>query len=87
MDKPNLAGRLQTLKVHTRNIKLTEDVDLNRIAQVTAGAVGADLANLVNEAALRAVRMGRQAVNQEDLLVSFETVIAGTEKKGTVLRH
>ena len=85
VDKPNLAGRLQTLKVHTRNIKLTEDVDLNRIAQVTAGAVGADLANLVNEAALRAVRMGRQAVNQEDLLVSFETVIAGTEKKGTVL--
>lgn len=85
VDKPNLAGRLQTLKVHTRNIKLTEDVDLNRIAQVTAGAVGADLANLVNEAALRAVRMGRHAVNQEDLLVSFETVIAGTEKKGTVL--
>ena len=85
VDKPNLAGRLQTLKVHTRNIKLTEDVDLNRIAQVTAGTVGADLANLVNEAALRAVRMGRQAVNQEDLMVSFETVIAGTEKKGTVL--
>ena len=85
VDKPNLAGRLQTLKVHTRNIKLTEDVDLNRIAQVTAGAVGADLANLVNEAALRAVRNGRKAVNQEDLLVSFEVVIAGTEKKGTVL--
>ena len=85
VDKPNLAGRLQTLKVHTKNIKLTEDVDLNRIAQVTAGAVGADLANLVNEAALRAVRHGRQAVNQEDLLVSFEVVIAGTEKKGTVL--
>ena len=55
------------------------------IAQATAGAVGADLANLVNEAALRAVRMGRKAVNQEDLLVSFETVIAGTEKKNTVL--
>ncbi len=87
VDKPNLAGRLQTLKVHTKNIKLTEDVDLNRIAQVTAGAVGADLANLVNEAALRAVRMGRKAVNQEDLLVSFEVVIAGTEKKGTVLNE
>lgn len=85
VDKPNLAGRLQTLKVHTKNIRLTEDVDLNRIAQVTAGAVGADLANLVNEAALRAVRQGRQAVNQEDLLISFEVVIAGTEKKGTVL--
>ena len=85
VDRPNLAGRLQTLKVHTKHIKLTEDVDLNRIAQVTAGCVGADLANIVNEAALRAVRQGRQAVNQEDLLVSFEVVIAGTEKKGTVL--
>lgn len=60
-------------------------MDLNKIAQATAGAVGADLANLVNEAALRAVRHGRKAVNQEDLLVSFEVVIAGTEKKGTVL--
>ena len=60
-------------------------MDLKKIAQATAGAVGADLANLVNEAALRAVRQGRQAVNQADLLVSFETVIAGTEKKNTVL--
>ena len=85
VDKPNLQGRLDTLKVHTRKIKLAEDVDLHKIAQATAGAVGADLANLVNEAALRAVRHGRKAVNQEDLLVSFETVIAGTEKKNTVL--
>ena len=85
VDRPNLQGRLDTLKVHTRKIKLSEDVDLRKIAQATAGAVGADLANLVNEAALRAVRMGRQTVNQEDLLVSFETVIAGTEKKNTVL--
>ena len=85
VDRPNLQGRLDTLKVHTRKIRLSEDVDLRKIAQATAGAVGADLANLVNEAALRAVRMGRQAVNQEDLLVSFETVIAGTEKKNTVL--
>ena len=85
VDKPNLQGRLDTLKVHTRKIKLAEDVDLRKIAQATAGVVGADLANLVNEAALRAVRMGRKAVNQEDLLVSFETVIAGTEKKNTVL--
>ena len=85
VDKPNLQGRLDTLKVHTRKIKLAEDVDLKRIAQATAGAVGADLANLVNEAALRAVRQGRKAVNQEDLLVSFEVVIAGTEKKNTVL--
>ena len=85
VDKPNLQGRLDTLKVHTRKIKLSEDVDLKKIAQATAGAVGADLANLVNEAALRAVRHNRKAVNQEDLLVSFETVIAGTEKKNTVL--
>ena len=85
VDRPNLQGRLDTLKVHTRKIKLAEDVDLRKIAQATAGAVGADLANLVNEAALRAVRQGRRLVNQEDLLVSFETVIAGTEKKNTVL--
>ena len=85
VDRPNYQGRLDTLKVHTRKIKLSEDVDLKKIAQATAGAVGADLANLVNEAALRAVRMGRKAVNQEDLLVSFETVIAGSEKKNTVL--
>ena len=85
VDRPNLAGRYQTLRVHTKNIKLSEDVDLHKIAQATAGAVGADLANLVNEAALRAVRLGRKAVNQQDLLTSFELVIAGTEKKGTVL--
>ncbi len=85
VDRPNFEGRYKTLLVHTRNIRLAEDVDLKKLAQATAGAVGADLANLVNEAALRAVRLGRQAVNQEDLLVSFETVIAGTEKKGTVL--
>ena len=85
VDKPNLQGRLDTLKVHTRKIRLSEDVDLKKIAQATAGAVGADLANLVNEAALRAVRHGRGTVTQEDLLISFETVIAGTEKKNTVL--
>ena len=85
VDRPNLQGRLDTLKVHTRKIKLAEDVDLSKLAQATAGAVGADLANLVNEAALRAVRQGRKAVNQEDLMVSFETVIAGAEKKNTVL--
>ena len=85
VDTPNLQGRLDTLKVHTRKIKLAEDVDLKKIAQATAGAVGADLANLVNEAALRAVRQGRKTVNQEDLLISFETVIAGAEKKNTVL--
>ena len=85
VDRPNLEGRYQTLRVHTKKIKLAEDVDLRKIAQATAGAVGADLANLVNEAALRAVRQGRKAVNQQDLLTSFEVVIAGTEKKNTVL--
>lgn len=85
VDRPNLAGRLATLQVHTRNIHLAEDVDLEKIAQATAGTVGADLANLVNEAALRAVRHGRRAVNQNDLLAAFEVVIAGSEKKGTVI--
>ncbi|MCI7472068.1 MAG: ATP-dependent zinc metalloprotease FtsH [Clostridiales bacterium] len=85
VDRPNLAGRLATLQVHTRKIKLAEDVDLKKVALATAGAVGADLANLVNEAALRAVRLGRKAVNQQDLLTAFELVIAGAEKKGSVL--
>ena len=85
IDRPNLAGRLATLQVHTRRIRLAEDVDLKKVALATAGCVGADLANLVNEAALRAVRMGRRAVNQQDLLSAFELVIAGTEKKGSVL--
>ena len=85
VDNPNLQGRLDTLKVHTRKIKLAEDVDLQKIAQATAGCVGADLANLVNEAALRAVRMGRKLVNHEDLMASIDTVIAGAEKKNTVL--
>ena len=85
VDRPNLAGRLATLQVHTKNIHLAEDVNLEKIAQATAGCVGADLANLVNEAALRAVRKGLKAVNQNDLLVAFEVVIAGSEKKGTVI--
>ena len=85
VDRPNLAGRLATLQVHTRKIKLGEDVDLKKIALATAGTVGADLANLVNEAALRAVRHGRRVVTQEDLLASFEFVIAGSEKKNSVL--
>ena len=85
VDRPNLAGRLATLQVHTKKIRLSEDVDLDKLAQATAGCVGADLANMVNEAALRAVRHDRQAVNQEDLLASFEVVIAGAEKKGTVI--
>ena len=79
---PNLAGRLATLQVHTRSIKLAEDVDLKKVALATAGCVGADLANLVNEAALRAVRKGRKLVTQEDLLAAFELVIAGTREEG-----
>ncbi|MCI8809472.1 MAG: ATP-dependent zinc metalloprotease FtsH [Oscillibacter sp.] len=85
IDRPNLAGRISTLEVHTRNIRLGEDVNLKKVALATAGCVGADLANLVNEAALRAVRKGRKLVSQEDLLAAFELVIAGTEKKGSVL--
>lgn len=85
VDRPNLTGRLATLQVHTRKIRLAEDVNLEKLAQATAGCVGADLANMVNEAALRAVRHGRLAVNQEDLLASFEMVIAGAEKKGTII--
>ena len=85
VDRPNLQGRYQTLRVHTKNIKLAEDVNLKKVALATAGCVGADLANLVNEAALRAVRKGRKLVIQEDLLAAFELVIAGTEKKGSVL--
>ncbi len=85
IDRPNLAGRIATLEVHTRNIRLAEDVNLKKAALATAGCVGADLANLVNEAALRAVRKGRRLVTQEDLLAAFELVIAGTEKKGSVL--
>ena len=85
VDRPNLAGRLETLQVHTRGIKLAEDVDLKKVALATAGCVGADLANLANEAALRAVRKGRKLVTQEDMLAAFEFVIAGSEKKGSVL--
>jgi len=85
IDRPNLAGRVATLEVHTRNIRLGEDVNLKKVALATAGCVGADLANLVNEAALRAVRKGRKLVSQEDMLAAFELVIAGTEKKGSVL--
>ena len=84
MDTPNFQGRLDTLKVHTRKIKLAENVDLRKIAQTASGAVGADLANLVNEAALRAVRKGRKMVTQEDLLAAFETVMMGSEKKNSV---
>ena len=85
IDRPNLAGRIATLQVHTRNIKLAEDVNLKKVALATAGCVGADLANLVNEAALRAVRAGRKSVTEADLEESIEVVIAGYQKKNSIL--
>lgn len=85
VDKPDLKGRENILKVHSKNIIMDESVKLNDIALATAGAVGADLANMVNEAALRAVRMGRDKVKQEDLFEAVETIIAGKEKKDRVM--
>lgn len=81
VDKPDLKGRENILKVHSKNIIMDESVNLKEIALATAGAVGADLANMVNEAALRAVRMGRDTVRQDDLFEAVETVIAGKEKR------
>ena len=85
VELPDLAGREAILKVHAKGKPLAPDVVLKTIAKSTAGFTGADLENLVNEAALRAVRKGRKLVTQEDLLAAFELVIAGTEKKGSVL--
>ncbi|MBQ6553765.1 MAG: ATP-dependent zinc metalloprotease FtsH [Firmicutes bacterium] len=85
VEKPDLIGREKILKVHAKNVKIGSDVDFNKIALATSGAVGADLANMVNEAALRAVRMGRDEVKQEDLLEAVEVVIAGKEKKDRIL--
>ncbi len=85
VEKPDLKGREEILKVHSKNVKLGEDVDLKEMALATSGAVGADLANMVNEAALRAVRMKRERVMQEDLLEAVEVIIAGKEKKDRIL--
>ncbi len=85
VEKPDLKGREDILKVHIKNVKTAPDVDLHAMALATSGAVGADLANMVNEAALRAVRMGRQEVIQEDLMDSVEVIIAGKEKKDRIL--
>jgi cell division protease FtsH len=85
VDIPDLAGRLRILEVHSKNIKLGPDVNLEDIAKITPGAAGADLANIVNEAALRTVRFGRKEVTQEDLMESIETVIAGAEKKDRIM--
>lgn len=84
-DKPDLPGREAILKVHANKVSMGPDADLHAIALSTSGATGADLANMINEAALRAVKMGRHAVLQEDLMESVEVVIAGKEKKDRVL--
>ena len=85
VEKPDLQGRIDTLKVHSRNVKMDETVDLRELALATAGAVGADLANIINEAALTAVRSGRSMVSQADLIGAAELVFAGKEKKGKLL--
>lgn len=85
VEKPDLIGREAILKVHIKNVKMAADVDLHEMALATSGAVGADLANMVNEAALRAVRMNRTAVSQEDLMEAVEVIIAGKEKKDRIL--
>ena len=85
VDTPDLKGRIDTLKVHSRNVKLDETVDLEAIANITSGAVGSDLANMVNEAAINAVKQGRKAISQDDLMEAVEVVIAGKEKKDRIL--
>ena len=85
VEKPDLKGRIDTLKVHSRDVKMDETVDFNEIALATSGAVGSDLANMVNEAALNAVKRGRQMVSQLDMLEAVELVIAGKEKKDRIL--
>ena len=85
VEKPDLKGREDILKVHSKDVRMSKDVDLHEIALATSGAVGADLANMVNEAALRAVRFNRTEVLQEDLMEAVEVIIAGKEKKDRIL--
>ncbi len=85
VDKPDLKGRVETLKVHAKNVLLDDSVDLDAIALATSGAVGSDLANMINEAAINAVKQGRKYVNQSDLFESVEVVIAGKEKKDRIM--
>lgn len=85
VSKPDVKGRIDTLKVHAKNVKLDETVDFKELALATAGSVGADLANIINEGALMAVRKGREMVSQKDLLESIEVVFAGKEKKEKLL--
>ena len=85
VDKPDLKGRVEILKVHSKNVHMDDTVDLEEIALATSGAVGSDLANMINEAAIAAVKAGRQAVSQADLWEAVEVVIAGKEKKDRIL--
>lgn len=85
VDKPDLKGRVETLKVHSKNVLMDDTVDLEAIALATAGCVGSDLANMINEAAINAVKHGRKYVNQSDLFESVEVVIAGKEKKDRIM--
>lgn len=85
VDKPDLRGRLETLKVHSKDVLMDDTVDLEEIAMATSGAVGSDLANMINEAAINAVKEGRKVVSQKDLFESVEVVIAGKEKKDRIL--
>ncbi len=85
VDKPDLKGRIDTLKVHSKDVLLDDTVDMEEIGLATAGAVGSDLANMVNEAAINAVKNGREAVNQKDLLEAIEVVMMGKEKKDRVM--
>ncbi len=85
VDKPDLKGRVETLKVHSKDVSMDETVDLEAIALATSGAVGSDLANMINEAAILAVKKGRRAVSQEDLFEAVEVVLVGKEKKDRVL--
>ena len=85
VDTPDLQGRLETLKVHSKDVKMDETVNLEEIALATSGAVGSDLANMINEAAINAVKAGRKAISQADLFEAVEVVIAGKEKKNKIL--
>ena len=85
VDKPDLKGRIETLKVHSKNVLMDDSVDLEAIALATAGCVGSDLANMINEAAINAVKHGRKYVTQADLFESVEVVIAGKEKKDRIM--
>lgn len=85
VERPDLKGRIETLKVHSKDVKMDESVDFEEIALATSGAVGSDLANMINEAALAAVKAGREYVSQSDLFEAVEVVIAGKEKKDRIL--